>query len=74
MSGTHREPADPAAPAPEGRGGPGGSVEPHLVDAHVHIESSKLMVDEFARVVLARGTTTIRSGFTSPPSGRPFAR
>lgn len=32
---------------------------PGYVDAHVHIESSKLMVDEFARVILAHGTTTI---------------
>ena len=32
---------------------------PGFVDAHVHIESSKLMVDEFARIVLARGTTAI---------------
>ncbi len=32
---------------------------PGFVDAHVHIESSKLMVDEFARVVLARGTTAV---------------
>ena len=34
---------------------------PGYVDAHVHIESSKLMVDEFARVILAHGTTTIVS-------------
>src|SRR5688572_27565734 len=32
---------------------------PGFIDAHVHIESSKLMVDEFARVVLARGTTAV---------------
>jgi adenine deaminase len=32
---------------------------PGFVDAHVHIESSKLMVDEFARIVLARGTTAV---------------
>jgi adenine deaminase len=32
---------------------------PGFIDAHVHIESSKLMVDEFARIVLARGTTAI---------------
>jgi adenine deaminase len=32
---------------------------PGFIDAHVHIESSKLMVDEFARVVLAHGTTAI---------------
>ncbi|MEO9176177.1 MAG: adenine deaminase [Gaiellales bacterium] len=32
---------------------------PGFVDAHVHIESSKLMVDEFARAVLARGTTAV---------------
>jgi adenine deaminase len=32
---------------------------PGLIDAHVHIESSKLMVDEFARLVLPFGTTAI---------------
>lgn len=32
---------------------------PGFVDAHVHIESSKLMVDEFARVLLMHGTTSI---------------
>src|ERR1700704_2455609 len=30
-----------------------------LIDAHRHIESSKLMVDEFARAVLPRGTTAV---------------
>ena len=34
-------------------------VVPGFVDAHVHIESSKLMVDEFARLVLPFGTTTV---------------
>ena len=32
---------------------------PGFIDAHVHIESSKLMVDEFARLVLPFGTTAI---------------
>jgi len=32
---------------------------PGFVDAHVHIESSKLMVDEFARLVLPLGTTAV---------------
>lgn len=32
---------------------------PGYIDAHVHIESSKLMVDEFARVIAAHGTTSI---------------
>ncbi|MBA2427678.1 MAG: adenine deaminase, partial [Actinobacteria bacterium] len=32
---------------------------PGFIDAHVHIESSKLMVDEFARAVLPRGTTAV---------------
>jgi adenine deaminase len=30
---------------------------PGFIDAHMHIESSKLMVDEFARAVLPHGTT-----------------
>jgi adenine deaminase len=34
-------------------------IVPGFVDAHVHIESSKLMVDEFARLVLPFGTTTV---------------
>jgi adenine deaminase len=38
---------------------PGAHVVPGFVDAHVHVESSKLMIDEFARVLLRHGTTTI---------------
>ncbi len=34
-------------------------VVPGFVDAHVHIESSKLTPAEFARVVVPRGTTTV---------------
>jgi adenine deaminase len=37
----------------------GRHLVPGFIDAHVHIESSKLMVDEFARVVLAHGTTAV---------------
>src|SRR5687768_6256250 len=32
-------------------------VVPGFVDAHLHLESSKLLVDEFARLVLPLGTT-----------------
>ena len=34
-------------------------VVPGFVDAHLHLESSKLLVDEFARLVLPLGTTTV---------------
>jgi adenine deaminase len=34
-------------------------VVPGFIDAHVHLESSKLLVDEFARLVLPFGTTTV---------------
>jgi adenine deaminase len=34
-------------------------VVPGFIDAHVHLESSKLLVDEFARLVLPMGTTTV---------------
>jgi adenine deaminase len=34
-------------------------VVPGLIDAHVHVESSKLLPAEFARVVVARGTTSV---------------
>ena len=34
-------------------------VVPGFVDAHMHVESSKLLVDEFARLVLPMGTTTV---------------
>jgi adenine deaminase len=34
-------------------------VVPGFVDAHMHLESSKLLVDEFARLVLPLGTTTV---------------
>jgi adenine deaminase len=32
---------------------------PGLLDAHMHLESTKLMVDQFARAVLPHGTTTV---------------
>lgn len=32
---------------------------PGLIDAHVHVESSQLSPEEFAKLVLPRGTTTI---------------
>jgi adenine deaminase len=38
---------------------PGAWVAPGLIDAHVHIESSRLLPDEFARLVLPHGTTTV---------------
>src|SRR5215212_1716893 len=34
-------------------------VVPGFVDAHMHLESVKLLVDEFARLVLPLGTTAI---------------
>ena len=34
-------------------------VVPGFIDAHVHLESSKLMLDEFARLVLPLGTTAV---------------
>ena len=37
----------------------GGWLTPGFIDAHMHIESSKLMVDEFARAVLPHGTTAV---------------
>src|SRR5256885_1555411 len=37
----------------------GGYVVPGFIDAHVHIESSKLMVDQFSRAVLPHGTTAV---------------
>src|SRR5438094_730419 len=37
----------------------GAYVTPGLIDAHMHIESSKLMFDQFARAVLPHGTTTV---------------
>src|SRR3954469_14291188 len=37
----------------------GRHVVPGFVDAHVHLESSKLLVDEFARLVLPLGTTAV---------------
>ncbi|MGH2578185.1 MAG: amidohydrolase family protein, partial [Actinomycetota bacterium] len=32
---------------------------PGFVDAHMHLESTKLMIDQFARAVLPKGTTTV---------------
>src|SRR5262245_55428175 len=37
----------------------GGYLVPGFIDAHVHIESSKLTPDQFARAVLLHGTTAI---------------
>jgi len=39
--------------------GSGRYLVPGFIDAHVHIESSKLMMDEFARAVLPHGTTAV---------------
>ena len=38
---------------------PGAYVVPGLIDAHVHVESSLLAPAEYARLVLAHGTTTV---------------
>ena len=37
----------------------GALVVPGFIDAHMHLESSKLTVDQFARAVVPRGTTTV---------------
>src|SRR5579872_4978288 len=37
----------------------GAYLVPGFIDAHMHLESSKLTVDEFARAVLPHGTTTV---------------
>ncbi|HSE81901.1 MAG TPA: adenine deaminase [Gaiellaceae bacterium] len=37
----------------------GSYLVPGFVDAHVHLESTKLLVDEFARLVLPLGTTAV---------------
>jgi adenine deaminase len=37
----------------------GAYLVPGFIDAHMHIESSKLTVDQFARAVLAQGTTAV---------------
>jgi adenine deaminase len=39
--------------------GGGRFLVPGLIDAHVHLESSKLLPAEFARVVVAHGTTAV---------------
>ncbi len=40
-------------------GAAGRWVVPGFIDAHMHLESSKLLVDEFARLVLPFGTTAV---------------
>jgi adenine deaminase len=37
----------------------GAYVVPGFVDSHMHLESTKLLVDEFARLVLPMGTTSV---------------
>jgi adenine deaminase len=46
-------------PAREVRDLAGRFLAPGFIDAHVHIESSLMGVTEFARAVVARGTTTV---------------
>ena len=37
----------------------GAALTPAFVDAHMHLESTKLWVDEFVRAVLPHGTTAV---------------
>ena len=37
----------------------GAAVTPAFIDAHMHLESTKLWVDEFVRTVLPHGTTAV---------------
>ncbi|MGH7911307.1 MAG: adenine deaminase [Candidatus Dormibacteraceae bacterium] len=37
----------------------GRHLVPGFIDAHMHLESSKLLVDQFARTVVPRGTTAV---------------
>ncbi len=37
----------------------GHHLVPGFIDAHMHLESSKLLVDQFARTVVPRGTTAV---------------
>jgi adenine deaminase len=37
----------------------GAALTPGFIDAHMHLESTKLWVDEFVRAVLPRGTTAV---------------
>lgn len=39
----------------------GAALTPSFVDAHMHLESTKLWVDEFVRAVLPHGTTAVAS-------------
>src|SRR5436305_4430055 len=43
----------------EGLDASGRYVVPGFVDAHMHLESSELLVDEFARLGLPLGATTV---------------
>lgn len=59
IAGLGRYPASRSELDGEVVDGSGRYLVPGFVDAHVHIESSKLMVDEFARAVLPHGTTAV---------------
>src|SRR3954463_16059141 len=39
----------------------GAALTPSFIDAHMHLESTKLWVDEFVRAVLPHGTTAVAS-------------
>src|ERR1019366_369325 len=49
----------------------GAAVTAGLVDAHMHLESSKPWVDEFVRTVLPLGTTAVAA---DPDRGKPSSR
>jgi adenine deaminase len=38
---------------------PGAALTPAFIDAHMHLESTKLWIDEFVRAVLPHGTTAV---------------
>src|SRR2546421_12799357 len=44
-------------------------VVPGFIDAHMHLESTKLLPDEFARLVLPLGTTAVVADPHGIPNG-----
>jgi adenine deaminase len=59
VAGEHVAAAGPGYVGQETFDATGLILVPGLIDGHMHLESTKLMVDEFARAALPHGTTTV---------------
>ena len=59
IAGEHVAAVGPGYEGQETFDATGLTILPGFIDGHMHLESTKLMVDEFARAALPHGTTTV---------------